>query len=997
MPPTNTLNRYRGTHQPQRLGLIVAGSNATVQERATADYACDGTADEVEINAALTALPSIGGTVRLVGSFTVAAQIITAKANSRLIGEGQAGAKLTVVNSGGSPVNTDMVKLAHAACEVRDLTVDGNKANNAGATSMRGVYAIATGCSIINVTVTNCAGSGATSGGISTSNASSDCLVDHCTVSSGAGPGFSIDCGDSSKWTRVRDCTSLSNGGTGFTSLTASIAVENCIAASNTIGLQCVSGTGGLSVIGGTYRNNAGSGLRVQCDPGLISGVIVTHNAANGIDAGADENPVAVVGCTIDRNTLIGVILTGAGSMIAGCEVILSGTVGISLNGEVACVGNTVRRNSQTTDITYANILVTGTGSLIVGNKIRAGSGAKRAAYGIQIASGTGTIVRANDNLGGGITSDLLDGGTGTINDFTTPMTTLGDIIVGSTGGAASRMAKGPINTVFGVDAAGTLGYMPGGVGSAHVLQLNYAASTDVMNGAAITANTWTDIDTNKTFTVDQATSVVEISVGGNIQMGGGSIVAGSVCSSRIVVDSAGANTPYRLGGDAIQTAGNIVNALAGSPVVSITGLAAGTHTVKLQIRASAAALAYLRAASFPDLEALTIRVHENKQGIGLKGDAGVGGGGKRQLNYAAVADIWNGTPPASGTSDIISNQPFTVDDATSLIEIIVDGGAQVTTTVGTPCGTQILLDNATAIPLGSANQQDTAGLVNPFTGATSIWTTLTAGAHNIRVRFNSFAAPTTAFLRPSTNPTYEHLKVTVIEHKPGGLGWVYKGTWSSAVTYGVNEIVSLGGVVYIAIQGGVNQPPATSPLYWSVLVSAGSMTNPMTTTDDIIVGGGSGAPLRMAKGSASTVLSVSAAGVLGFAQVARAMLAAGAVANYQLSGGWGGSGNGAVLGGAAVSFVSNGDPIFAFWQSTIRSEVLGAIMGVGVQRDSAVNYGFLSAGQLSPASGQVTVSGFTVITGVAAGSHTYRPYITANAGTPVVDNNGLMLLLELR
>lgn len=54
---------------------IVAASNATPQEKAGADYLCDGTADNVEIQSAITALTS-GGLVSLsTGTFNVATQI----------------------------------------------------------------------------------------------------------------------------------------------------------------------------------------------------------------------------------------------------------------------------------------------------------------------------------------------------------------------------------------------------------------------------------------------------------------------------------------------------------------------------------------------------------------------------------------------------------------------------------------------------------------------------------------------------------------------------------------------------------------------------------------------------------------------------------------------------------------------------------------------------------------------------------------------------------
>lgn len=51
----------------------------------------------------------------------------------------------------------------------------------------------------------------------------------------------------------------------------------------------------------------------------------------------------------------------------------------------------------------------------------------------------------------------------------------------------------------------------------------------------------------------------------------------------------------------------------------------------------------------------------------------------------------------------------------------------------------------------------------------------------------------------------------------------------------------------------------------WVNLPAASGFSNPMTTADDVIVGGASGAATRLAKGSSNTVLGVDGSGVLGY------------------------------------------------------------------------------------------------------------------------------------
>src|SRR5690349_2402619 len=57
--------------------FVVAASDSSANAQARADYVCDGTADEVEINAALAALPNGMGRVMLSeGTFVISAPIV---------------------------------------------------------------------------------------------------------------------------------------------------------------------------------------------------------------------------------------------------------------------------------------------------------------------------------------------------------------------------------------------------------------------------------------------------------------------------------------------------------------------------------------------------------------------------------------------------------------------------------------------------------------------------------------------------------------------------------------------------------------------------------------------------------------------------------------------------------------------------------------------------------------------------------------------------------
>jgi parallel beta-helix repeat protein len=124
------------------------------------DYNCDGTADEVEINDALSNLPSTGGIVLLKkGTYNIAGSIDMLKSNVVLQGEGKA-TKIFLSNS----ANVDMIRVGNGTtivndCVVENMTVDGNRANQTslgspviiwGSSGTKALRNIVRGCRLTN-------------------------------------------------------------------------------------------------------------------------------------------------------------------------------------------------------------------------------------------------------------------------------------------------------------------------------------------------------------------------------------------------------------------------------------------------------------------------------------------------------------------------------------------------------------------------------------------------------------------------------------------------------------------------------------------------------------------------------------------------------------------------------------------------------------------------------------------------------------------------------
>lgn len=106
-------------------GLTVVSSTSTVK----GDYACDGTADDVQIQAAITATSSAGGgfVYLTAGTFNTAAPISGAS-NVTVVGLGM-GATIVKQASG---INDNVFScIGKSNVYFKFLTIDGNKANNA--------------------------------------------------------------------------------------------------------------------------------------------------------------------------------------------------------------------------------------------------------------------------------------------------------------------------------------------------------------------------------------------------------------------------------------------------------------------------------------------------------------------------------------------------------------------------------------------------------------------------------------------------------------------------------------------------------------------------------------------------------------------------------------------------------------------------------------------------------------------------------------------------
>jgi hypothetical protein len=107
--------------------FVVAASNASELQKSQADFLCDGTADEVDIELAIAALPSVGGTIYFSeGTFNLAGDndrnLDITKSNVRLVGMGMGITTLKAATKDAHLISNSVTTLN--SLTIQDMTLD---------------------------------------------------------------------------------------------------------------------------------------------------------------------------------------------------------------------------------------------------------------------------------------------------------------------------------------------------------------------------------------------------------------------------------------------------------------------------------------------------------------------------------------------------------------------------------------------------------------------------------------------------------------------------------------------------------------------------------------------------------------------------------------------------------------------------------------------------------------------------------------------------------
>ena len=390
---------------------IVGASDSVSQVAGDYDYLCDGTDDDVQIQAAIDALPASGGRVILMeGNFLLGTTVIISKSGVTIEGQGK-GTIVKLKNAG----NVNMFNLGHATntytgINFLNIYFDGNAANQTTAGSIidnGNTLAVAT----TYLTLKNCyfvdpfdwsvidsgdyglidgcfgiGGLGTADGVVLAQQGNNGGIITNSQFTTTL-TGVQLALGDN-----INNCTFVLPDSFNTTVMSCSVALNNTIAGGNTLGASFVGINAYKQSIGNYIFGNGGAADIASV--GILAGYVTEGNYIFqvGIGISIESNYNKVIGNTLRSIRTNAIIMVGTLYYI-----------------EIA--NNLIQEPSAATDNTYSGIKISASsifanvhGNQVVGSAV-AGSSLK---YGIEEESGAGPSIVTNNVVVNAETADIF-------------------------------------------------------------------------------------------------------------------------------------------------------------------------------------------------------------------------------------------------------------------------------------------------------------------------------------------------------------------------------------------------------------------------------------------------------------------------------------------------------------------------------------------------------------------------------------------------------------
>lgn len=333
----------KGGSGGKRYARIVIATSTAGYTASDCDYLCDGTADDVEINAAIQALPSTGGEIIILdGTYNITSSIVL-KSNIIIAGNGSATVLMREWNSSASTyLNTGVINIPSITnCSITNLQINGNKSSYTAAHNV-GISGYNSSFILIKNVISN----NNEYHGINLNECSS-CSVYNCNCNENNGSGIFIYSGADTLVTNNINvignlCNTNSSYGIHLEDLSYGTCSENICNSNTKLGIHCIN-MSNVNIIGNNCNYN-GDGMYLG--ENSINNTISGNNCNYNIGSGANNTGVQITSSpynTISNNccnyNAYGIIVQNNSdfSTIVGNLTYNNTTTGIRLGGNTGC------------------------------------------------------------------------------------------------------------------------------------------------------------------------------------------------------------------------------------------------------------------------------------------------------------------------------------------------------------------------------------------------------------------------------------------------------------------------------------------------------------------------------------------------------------------------------------------------------------------------------------------------------------------------------------
>lgn len=386
--------------------FTVVANDAEISWQHGGSYYCDGTADDVQIQAAIDALPAGGGRVLLSeGTFTLAASITDGDQDNVTL-EGQGPSTIITVGTDAGFILLDFsdTRNPKTGWTFRDFKIDGNKANQGG-TSID-VHHCFSGNHLQHTRFENVHIVNSYAEGIRSAGTVDDLIITNCYLSASTdanihctgGAGKNIVISHNYIGEAASDGNVRMRSGCSYILLEGNVIVQS---AAGVLGLLSDSTTGtavGRGIIGNTFLMTGNDAAAIHLNTANNLNNIVKGNVISGADEGILVG-TAVVGAIIEGNNITtctnGMKVVGSKHIINGNHIDTCDT-GLWIQGDYCTIIGNLVKNSQ---VNHGLHLDTATYCTVTGNQFFDDQGSKTQVNGIVEANSADFNIITNNNV----------------------------------------------------------------------------------------------------------------------------------------------------------------------------------------------------------------------------------------------------------------------------------------------------------------------------------------------------------------------------------------------------------------------------------------------------------------------------------------------------------------------------------------------------------------------------------------------------------------------